>query len=138
MIDGLISGKLYGQPKSLVGKSGKPFVTAKLKTAAGDGVTIFANVIAFDPQVCAALLALGAGDSVAVSGDLTPKVWTDKEGVGRPTLDVTAAGVVTAYHVSRRRRAMLPKPEDRGQPEFGVQGEWDGAQDFSSSHSGGN
>jgi single-stranded DNA-binding protein len=127
MLDALIAGRLHGQPKQMMGKSGKPFVVCKLKVAAG-GEQIFCNVIAFETQTCEALLALQAGDSVALAGSLTPKAWTDKEGVPRGTVDVTAHAVVSAYSVTRKRKAMLPKPDDRGQPEFAGHGDFDGAQ----------
>lgn len=103
MIDGLIAGKLYGQPTERTSKTGKPFALAKVRAAAGDGESLFVNVIAFDDAPVAALLALGDGDSVALSGSLTPKVWTDKEGNARPGLDLVAHQVLTAYAVTRKR-----------------------------------
>ena len=106
MIDALISGKLYGQPTERTSKTGKPFALAKVRAAGGDGESLFVNVIAFDAAPCTALLALGDGDSVALSGSLTPKVWTDKEGNARPGLDLVAHQVLTAYHVTRKRNAM--------------------------------
>lgn len=106
MIDGLIAGKLYGVPKEHTSKTGKPFAVAKVRCAAGDGESLFVNVIAFDANTCTALLALGDGDSVALAGMLTPKVWTDREGNARPALDIVAAQVLTAYHVTRKRKAV--------------------------------
>jgi single-stranded DNA-binding protein len=106
MIDGLIAGKLYGQPAERVDKSGKPFAVAKVLASAGDGGDLFVNVIAFDAVPCAALLALDDGDSVALTGSLTPKVWTDKQGNTRPSVDMVAVQVLTAYHVARKRTAM--------------------------------
>ena len=106
MIDALISGKLYGQPTERTSKSGKPFALAKVRAAGGDGESLFVNVIAFDAAPCTALLALGDGDSVALSGSLTPKVWTDKGGNARPGLDLVAHAVLTTYHVTRKRTAM--------------------------------
>ena len=106
MIDSLISGKLYGQPTERTSKTGKPFALAKVRAAAGDGESLFVNVIAFDDAPVAALLALGDGDSVALSGSLTPKVWTDKEGNTRPSLDLVAHQVLTTYHVTRKRNTM--------------------------------
>jgi hypothetical protein len=47
MIDALIAGKLYGKPKQMTGKAGKPFATAKVRAAAGEGEALFVNVIAF-------------------------------------------------------------------------------------------
>ncbi len=106
MIDGLIAGKVYGQPGERTDKSGKLFAVAKVRAAGGDGEGLFVNVIAFDAEPCAALLALDDGDSVALAGSLTPKVWTDKQGVTRPSVDLVATQVLTAYHVDRKRQAM--------------------------------
>ena len=106
MIDTLLSGRLHGQPTARTGKSGKPFAVAKVRAAGGDGEALLVSVIAFDEAPCKALLALSDGDSVALSGSLTPKVWTDKEGNTRPALDLVAHQVLTAYHVTRRRNAM--------------------------------
>ena len=106
MIDGLIAGKVFGQPMERTSKAGKPFAVAKVRAAAGDGESLFVNVIAFDAAPCAALLALGDGDSVAMSGTLTPKVWTDKDGNARPALDMVAHQVLTTYHVTRKRRTV--------------------------------
>ena len=106
MIDGLIAGKVYGKPLERTSKAGQPFAVAKVRAAAGDGESLFVNVIAFDAAPCAALLALGDGDSVAMSGTLTPKVWTDKDGNARPALDLVAHQVLSAYHVTRKRNAM--------------------------------
>ncbi len=117
MIDALIAGKLYGQPAERTGKAGKPFAVAKVRATAGDGESLFVNVIAFDAAPCAALLALADGDSVALAGSITPRVWTDKEGNSRPSLDMVAAQVLTAYHVKRKRAAMeAAKPAPPGEP----------------------
>ncbi len=106
MIDGLIGGKLYGKAVQRTGQSGKPFTTAKVRAAAGDADALFINVITFSETAGAMLLALDEGDSVALSGTLTPKVWTDKNGETRPALDMVANVVLTAYHVSRKRQAV--------------------------------
>jgi hypothetical protein len=74
MIDALIAGKVFGQPKTMTSKAGKPFASAQVRAAADEGEALFVNVIAFDPATVAALLALGDGDSVAFAGSLTPKV----------------------------------------------------------------
>lgn len=105
MIDALIGGKLYGQPVERTGKSGKPFVTARIRAAAGNGEPVFVNVIAFDRKACAALRALGEGDSVSLAGSLTPKVWAPDGGEPRPALDLVAHAVLSPYAVKRRRQA---------------------------------
>jgi single-stranded DNA-binding protein len=95
MIEALISGKMQGQPSEKMATTGKPFVTAKVRVHAGDA-DVFVNVIAFSESACAALLALQSGDAVSLAGSLTPKAWTDREGVVRPALDLVASQVLTA------------------------------------------
>ena len=108
MIEGLVSGRLYGRPEQRTDKHGQPFVVAKMRTAAagGEGESLFVNVVAFNESACAALLALEEGDVAAVAGTLTPKVWTDRDGTARPALDMVATQVLTAYHVMRKRDAV--------------------------------
>lgn len=106
MIDGLVSGKLYGKPAERAGASGRPFVTAKVRAAVSDGEALFVNVIAFLDDAKEALLVLDDGDSVALAGTLTPKVWTDRNGDAKPVLGMVAHAVLTAYHVKRKRAAM--------------------------------
>ena len=105
MIDALIAGKIYGTPQQRTGKSGSVFVTAKARCASGEGDGVFVNVIAFDAGTCHSLMALDDGDAVSMSGTLTPKVWTDKEGVAHPALDIVAYQILTAFHVQRKRKA---------------------------------
>ncbi|AJY20598.1 single-strand binding family protein [Burkholderia ambifaria AMMD] len=112
MIDGLVSGRLYGEAQIGTGQNGKRFVTCKVRATAGDGETMFVNVIAFNDEVQTALLALGDTDSVSLSGALTPKVWADKNGVVKPALDMVAHGLLTAYHVQRKRKAVHPPTSD--------------------------
>jgi hypothetical protein len=59
------------------------------------------NVIAFDEAPGAALLALADGDALSLAGSLTPKVWTDKQGVVRPSLDMVAVRVLAAGDASK-------------------------------------
>lgn len=94
MIDGLVAGRLYGEIEQRADKAGKAFVLAKVRASTADGEMLFVNVIAFDAGVCASLGALQDGDSVALSGSLTPRVWTDKQGNTRPALDMVAHRVV--------------------------------------------
>ena len=92
MIDALIAGKLHSKPVAHTGKSGKPFVTAKVRVSVTADDSLFVSVIAFSQTVIPALLALDAGDSVSLSGTLTPKVWD-----GKPALDLVAHGILTPY-----------------------------------------
>lgn len=106
MIDALIAGKLYGVPKQGTGKNGNTYTTAKVRVAAGSGDMLLCGVIAFDEKAQAGLLALADGDSVALSGALTPKVYQARDGEHRPGLDMVAQVVTTAYHVRHKRQAI--------------------------------
>lgn len=106
MIEGLITGTLVGLAEQRQGKHETSFVVAKVKAAPGEGESLIVNVIAFTAEARAALLALDEGDSLAVSGALTPKVWTDKQGNTRPALDMVASQVLTVYHADRKRAAL--------------------------------
>ncbi len=106
MIDAIIHGKLHKKPVARTSSNGNPFVTASVRVSVDNGDAMFASVIAFDKSACMALAALDDGDTVALSGSLTPKVWTPKEGDPRPAIDFVAHVVTTAYHVKRKRQAM--------------------------------
>ena len=84
MMDGLISGKLHGQPEQRTSKNGKAFAIVTVRAACASGDVLFVNCIAFVPDAVAALLALGDGDSIALAGELTPKAWADRNGEPRP------------------------------------------------------
>ncbi|WP_153099613.1 single-stranded DNA-binding protein [Paraburkholderia hayleyella] len=105
MIDGLIAGRVYGQPSAREGQQGRTFVTAKVRAASQNGEMLFVNVITFDSMAQTVLLALDDGDSITLAGTLTPKVWTDRHGVVRPALDMVAHGVLSSYQVQRKRQA---------------------------------
>jgi single-stranded DNA-binding protein len=104
-IEALILGKLHQRAEQRTSKTGRPFVTAKARTAAGEGDALFVNVIAFGETACAALLALDAGDSLALAGTLKPGAWTDREGNARPSVDMVAAQVLTVYGLKKKREA---------------------------------
>ena len=131
-IEALILGKLYQRAEQRTGKAGRPFVTAKARTAAGEGESLFVNVIAFSESACAALLALDAGDAVALAGTLKPGAWTDREGTARASLDIVAAQVLTVYAFKKKRdatragdqRQQSSAPNQQAGESFGVAGDW--------------
>ena len=106
MIDALIAGRIYGAPQSRTSKNGNPFVTAKIRTPMANGEASFVNVIAFSDSAQAALLALQDGDSAAIAGELKASAYTAADGTAKPSLDLTAHQVLTAYAVTRKRRAV--------------------------------
>ena len=111
MISGLIAGVLMGEAEMRTGKNASQFVVAKVKVAGVDGESTLVNVISFSAETGAALMQLDDGDAVALSGTLTPKVWTDKQGNTRPALDMVAHQVLTAYHVAQKQAAMAELPQ---------------------------
>jgi hypothetical protein len=94
MIDGLVAGRLMGDASRRVDKSGRTFVVARVLARNRADEEFIVNVIAFDAAPCADLLALADGDAIALAGALTPKVWTDKQGMARPSLDLIAQRVL--------------------------------------------
>lgn len=95
MIEGLIAGRLYGSPEERTGQHSSRYVTCKIKAQTDDGETLICNVIAFSDTLRLSLLALNDGDSVALSGALTPKVWFDKQGNARPAIDMIAHQLIS-------------------------------------------
>jgi single-stranded DNA-binding protein len=120
MIDALIAGRLHGKPSGRTASNGNLFATAKVRVPTRDGEALFVNVIAFDENVVSALIGLSEGDSVALSGELTPRAWTDKEGTPRPALDLLAHHLTSPYCVKRKRRALAAVPAG-GELPFGDQ-----------------
>ena len=45
MIEGLIAGRIVGQPLERTGKTDKPYALAKVKAATGEGEMLIVNVI---------------------------------------------------------------------------------------------
>ena len=91
MINGLVAGRLFGDAEQRIDKGNKPFTLAKVRATAADGETFFVNVIAFETSLCRELEGLRDGDGVALTGSMTPRVWTDKQGNARPSLDMVAS-----------------------------------------------
>lgn len=117
-IDALIQGHVHRTPQARTSANGRRFATANVRTATRDGAAVFVSVIAFSDSAVTALLALEDGDSVALAGELTPKVYTPRDGgEPRPSLDLVAHRVLTEYHVTRKRKAMAEaKSSERAQP----------------------
>lgn len=104
MIEGLITGRLTTDPSERTDRFGKTFMVARMRATVGDGglrantgdgpSSLFVNVVAFDPVPCNQLRELQEGDVVSLVGPLTPKVWTDRQDISYPALDVVAYRVM--------------------------------------------
>jgi hypothetical protein len=95
MIDGLVAGRLMGDASRRVDKAGRGYVVARVLARNRADEEFIVNVIAFDDVPGAALLALADGDALSLAGALTPRVWTDKQGVVRPSLDMITNRVLS-------------------------------------------
>ena len=89
------AGRLYGEAERRTDKAGKAYSLAKVRASTAEGEVLFVNVIAFDDDLCTSLHRLHDGDSVALSGSLNPRVWTDKQGNARPALDMVAHRLIS-------------------------------------------
>jgi single-stranded DNA-binding protein len=94
IIDGLVAGRLWSAAERRVDKAGKSYTVARLRVTGVDIEGVLVNLIAFDPQVCECLHDAQEGEAVSVSGALTPKVWTDKQGNTKPALDMVVHRVL--------------------------------------------
>ena len=109
-IDALLQGRLMNAPTQRTAKSGNAYTVCRLKVAgAGTGDagadTLLVNCIAFSETAQAALLALDAGEGIAVSGQLRAGVWQAQDGTTKPSLDMTVGAVLSAYSIAKRRKA---------------------------------
>jgi single-stranded DNA-binding protein len=140
MIESLISGKLHGNPQQRTSKTGKPFVTAKMRVSTGEEQGQFVNVTAFSDSVQGALLTLGEGDALTVAGTMNIKTWVNREGVAVPDVSIIAAQILSVYHLKRKRQAVQDageasdaapprqqprQPRQRGEPDLEPYGNLD-------------
>jgi hypothetical protein len=101
MIDGLVAGRLMGDASRRLDKAGRTYTVARVLARNKVDEEFIVNVIAFDGAPGAALLALADGDAVSLVGGLTPKVWTDKQGIHRPSLDMVVTRVMSVQDANR-------------------------------------
>lgn len=94
MIEALIAGHLMGDASRRTDKAGREYTVARVLARNRADEEFIVNVIAFDEAPRAALHALADGDALSLAGALTPKVWTDRQGNTRPSLDLVAARVL--------------------------------------------
>ncbi len=111
MIDALVAGRIFGTPEQRTARNGSTYTTAKIRVPMANGEATFVNVIAFRESVITALLALQDGDSAALAGELKAGAYLAKDGMPKPSLDLTVHAVLTEYHVARKRKAVATEPK---------------------------
>ena len=112
MIDALISGRLRGAPPRKQSANRKPYATFRMAAADKDGESRLLSCIAFNRAAVDALQRLDDGDALAVAGEVKLTAWAAADGSPRCGLDVTAHQVLTAYAVTRKRKAADTPPAD--------------------------
>ena len=75
MLSVLVEGTLSAAPVSRVSSKGSTFATAQVRAAGEDGEAVWCSCIAFNADAVAAVLALHAGDAVAIAGHPAPVKW---------------------------------------------------------------
>lgn len=123
MLTVLIAGKLTKDPKTGTGKTGSPWTSATVRVpiqpaAEGANDCVFASCIAFGDEA-AKLALLGAGDAVSITGTARLSTWTGKDGVTKPTMDVQAIGILTAYQLRQKRGNGEAQLEQKSMPQRG-------------------
>ena len=93
MIRALLTGTLYEIPVTRMGKTGKPFTTAKLKADTVNG-SIWCSLVAFGEQG-EALAEQCANAAISIAGRATPTAWIDKTGEAKAGLDVVVDQIAT-------------------------------------------
>ena len=107
MIDAIVGGRLLDKPEKRFAKTNSVYVTAKIIVSTEDGGSLIIGLIAFSEILIEKILALQAGDSIFVSGELSPKIWYPANGE-RPklTCDLKAHAVLSAYEIKRKRNVL--------------------------------
>jgi single-stranded DNA-binding protein len=110
MLSVLASGTLTRDPVERTSAAGKPYCTALVRVPCEGEDALLCSVIAFKPDAVRALLALAAGESVAIAGRAKLSSW-DKAGETKHGLSVVADAVLSVYVVDKRRKATRPAEE---------------------------
>ena len=116
MIDVLTSGRLRGEVSLRKTSAGAPFASWRMTTTDKNGDGVLCSCISFSVTAIEAAQRLNDGDSISVSGEASLSTWNGNDGTPRRGLDVLVHGVLTAYHIGRKRRSSGPSTsaEDLG------------------------
>jgi single-stranded DNA-binding protein len=107
MLSGLIAGTLASTPKSGTSASGTKWANTLVRVPCGtnregEAETAFVSLACFGSDADA-LGRLDKGDSITAQGQLKPTEYTGKDGSTRHGLSLSAAHLLTAYQVKRKR-----------------------------------
>lgn len=94
MIDALVCGRVVGQPLERRSHPDKPPIATCKVCVKGSGETWFVHCTAYSADHVAAVMGLADGQSVALTGELRPKVRVDGRGAAHPSFDLVVHGVL--------------------------------------------
>lgn len=100
MLEVLLTGKLFRDPKPGRTKTDKPMCSALVRVAMGEE-SIMASVLCFE-DAAERLGRLKVGDAVSVAGTAKIGTW-ERDGEVRPSLDVVATAILTVHDAKKRR-----------------------------------
>lgn len=112
MLDALISGRLRGAPSVRTSNAGKPFAIWRMSVHDRNGESVLCSCIAFSATAIEAVQRLGDGDAIAATGEASLNEWKGADGTTRHGLDVLVHGVLSAYHLGRKRKGSEPAQDD--------------------------
>ena len=105
MFDALLSGRLRGVATLRTAANGSPYATFRLGVPSKTGESLLCSCVTFSKTAIDAVQSLDDGDSVAVTGEAGIRTWDGSDGSIRYGLELTVHGVMTAYHMGRKRKA---------------------------------
>lgn len=103
MIDTLLAGRLRGDVELRPSKNGHTYAIWRMSASDKNGDSVLCSCRTFSASAINAAQRLSDGDRIAVSGEAAIKTWDNSEGVKQYGLDVEVHGVLTAYHLGRKR-----------------------------------
>jgi hypothetical protein len=124
-LDILASGSLIRDPKVKLSQKGTAYTVALLSAAVEGEDRQIINVIAFG-SAGEKLAMYKQGDSISVTGPAKVGIY-EKDGETKPSVSITANGILTAYDARKRRGDTDGKEKPKAQQSGGGQGarqEW--------------
>ena len=101
----LAQGVLVSAPSERTAANGKTFAVAQIRVAT-DEDPVLASLIVFNDEAKGALLALGKGDSLAVTGRAKLTSWTGRDGESKHGISIVVERAMSAYEVTKRAKAV--------------------------------
>ena len=138
MLSGLLAGTIASTPKSGISASGTRWANCIIRCPVGqnkdgEAESTFVSLACFGSDA-EALARLDKGDSISAQGQIKPTTYT-KDGAERHGLSMTAAHLLTAYAVRKKRGQDEAKPKPatgngRGQQRHGDDYDFDDRPGF--------